>query len=76
MARELAPLEARGLVRSEPGADRRQRVVSVTDEGVALVAAARPAWRRCSARCGAASATRAAASLVAELHELAVRVAA
>jgi DNA-binding MarR family transcriptional regulator len=76
LARELAPLEGRGLVRIERGADRRQRVVTVTDEGVALVAAARPAWREAQREVRARFGDARSRSLVAELHELAVLAAA
>lgn len=43
----LKPLARRGLVRVMAGkTDRRARVVSITPEGVALLAAALPVWRQ------------------------------
>ena len=41
----LKPLERRGLLRSEPGEDRRSRRVALTDAGRDLLAAAVPVWR-------------------------------
>jgi DNA-binding MarR family transcriptional regulator len=45
LAREAAPLVRAGLVAEEPGRDRRQRLLSLTDEGLARLEAARPGWR-------------------------------
>jgi DNA-binding MarR family transcriptional regulator len=45
LSREAAPLVRAGLVAEEPGEDRRQRVLSLTPEGLARLEAARPAWR-------------------------------
>ena len=45
LAREAAPLVRTGLVAEEAGADRRQRVLALTDDGLARLEAARPAWR-------------------------------
>ncbi|WP_431047188.1 MarR family winged helix-turn-helix transcriptional regulator [Streptomyces sp. P1-3] len=42
--RELQPLTRAGLVAVETGADRRQRMVRLTPEGVAKLAEARPHW--------------------------------
>lgn len=41
----LKPLERRGLVRSEPGEDRRSRRLALTDAGRAVLAQAVPVWR-------------------------------
>jgi DNA-binding MarR family transcriptional regulator len=41
----LRPLEARGLVTMAAGADRRSRVVTLTEAGRQLLDDARPAWR-------------------------------
>jgi DNA-binding MarR family transcriptional regulator len=45
LARELRPLEERGLVAVAVAADRRARRVELTPAGEAAVAAARPLWR-------------------------------
>jgi DNA-binding MarR family transcriptional regulator len=49
LTRDLRPLSERGLVAVGPGADRRSRVVELTDAGRAAVAAAMPHWRRAQA---------------------------
>ena len=46
ITRALAPLERDGLIDSRPGADRRIRIVSVTNKGRKLVEEAEPKWRR------------------------------
>jgi DNA-binding MarR family transcriptional regulator len=45
ITRALAPLERDGLVHSRPGADKRIRIVSVTNKGRKLVEDAEPKWR-------------------------------
>ncbi|MGC4191764.1 MAG: MarR family winged helix-turn-helix transcriptional regulator [Thermomicrobiales bacterium] len=45
LSRNLAPLEREGLVRIEPGADRRSRFVAITDRGRAKLEVTRPLWR-------------------------------
>jgi DNA-binding MarR family transcriptional regulator len=45
LAREAAPLVRAGLVAEAPGPDRRQRLLSLTDEGLSRLEAARPGWR-------------------------------
>ena len=45
ITRALAPLERDGLIRSRPGADKRIRIVSVTNKGRKLVEDAEPKWR-------------------------------
>lgn len=45
LSRNLKPLVRDGLVRIEPGEDRRTRFVAITAEGDALLARARPLWR-------------------------------
>ena len=42
ITRALAPLERDGLIRSRPGADKRIRIVSVTNKGRKLVEDAEP----------------------------------
>ncbi|MCJ2116039.1 MarR family winged helix-turn-helix transcriptional regulator [Methylobacterium sp. J-001] len=53
MARNLDPLERRGLVKIESGQDARERVVSLTDIGRKAVAAAMPYWQGAQARINA-----------------------
>jgi DNA-binding MarR family transcriptional regulator len=45
-SRELQPLVRAGLVDLEPGGDRRRRVAGLSPAGRALLAEARPRWRR------------------------------
>lgn len=54
MGRNLDPLERRGLVRIAAGeADARERVVELTEAGVAAIAAAMPHWRAAQAHINA-----------------------
>jgi len=46
LTRNLAVLEARGLVRIEPGADARVRRAAITAQGRAALRRALPAWHR------------------------------
>ena len=46
LTRNLKPLEAKGLIFVRPGADRRERVVTVTGEGEEILALALPMWRK------------------------------
>jgi DNA-binding MarR family transcriptional regulator len=46
ITRALAPLERDGLIHSRPGADKRIRIVSVTNKGRKLVDDAEPNWRQ------------------------------
>jgi len=46
ITRALAPLERDGLIDSRPGADKRIRIVSVTNKGRKLVEQAEPKWRQ------------------------------
>jgi len=50
LGHNLRPLEARGLVAIAPGKDRRGRMVSLTDEGAALLRRAAPLWRAAQQR--------------------------
>ena len=45
LAREAAPLVRVGLVAEEAGPDRRQRLLSLTTEGLSRLETARPGWR-------------------------------
>lgn len=46
LSRELEPLVRAGLVGVAPGQDRRQRIVSLTAQGVATLEGAYPRWRK------------------------------
>ena len=46
VTRALAPLERDGLIDSRPGADKRIRIVSITNKGRKLVEDAAPKWRQ------------------------------
>jgi DNA-binding MarR family transcriptional regulator len=46
ITRALAPLERDGLIHSRPGADKRIRIVSLTNKGRKLVEDAEPKWRQ------------------------------
>jgi DNA-binding MarR family transcriptional regulator len=46
ITRALAPLERDGLIDSRSGADKRIRIVSVTNKGRKLVEEAEPKWRQ------------------------------
>jgi len=46
LTRNLAVLEARGLIQVRPGDDARARIVSITDSGRSTIDRALPAWRR------------------------------
>lgn len=46
LTRNLKPLESQGLVRIEPGEDRRVRVISITDRGLQVLQEALPQWRK------------------------------
>src|SRR5919108_3559674 len=50
VTRELSVLERRGLVSITPGEDRRARVVEVTEDGEAALAAGYPRWREAQSR--------------------------
>ena len=54
LTRNLRPLERRGLIQIRPGRDRRQRVVSLTDQGRERFELAYPVWERTHARIAAA----------------------
>jgi DNA-binding MarR family transcriptional regulator len=50
LTRNLRPLIDAGWVAIETGADRREKLVRLTDAGVAKLAKARPAWERAQER--------------------------
>ena len=49
LSRNLKILQTRGWIVAEPGNDARSRKLVVTEDGRALLAKARPAWRRAQA---------------------------
>jgi DNA-binding MarR family transcriptional regulator len=50
LSRNLKPLARDGLIRIEPGSDRRTRNVAITPEGEAVLERAHPLWRSAQAR--------------------------
>jgi DNA-binding MarR family transcriptional regulator len=50
LTRNLRPLTEAGLVAIRPGKDRREKLVRLTDAGLAKLRAARPAWERAQER--------------------------
>jgi DNA-binding MarR family transcriptional regulator len=50
LTRNLRPLEKQGLLRVEPGADRRERKVTLTARGERTMAEALPLWEAAQAR--------------------------
>jgi DNA-binding MarR family transcriptional regulator len=70
LPRNLAPLERRGLVHIEEGADRRTRMIQLTDDGRALLREALPLWHGLQDRLVAAFGQRRAEHLLVELKDL------
>jgi DNA-binding MarR family transcriptional regulator len=68
LTRNLAPLERAGLVRIEPGKDRRVRMVSLTVGGRRRLARAYPLWQEAQDRARSLLGKAASNSLVAHLH--------
>jgi DNA-binding MarR family transcriptional regulator len=50
LTRNLRPLEKQGLVRINPGKDKREREVTLTTEGTKMLAQAVPIWKDVQAR--------------------------
>jgi DNA-binding MarR family transcriptional regulator len=50
LTRNLRPLINKGWVAARPGEDRREKWLTITPKGVALLDAACPAWERAQAR--------------------------
>jgi DNA-binding MarR family transcriptional regulator len=50
LTRNLRPLVDHGWVAIRPGADRREKLISITDLGTAKLKEARPAWERAQER--------------------------
>jgi DNA-binding MarR family transcriptional regulator len=70
LAREARPLVAAGLAAEEPGADRRQRILSLTEEGRSRLEAARPGWREAQRLVRERLGRERAQGLLGELHAL------
>ena len=70
LSRNLAPLVRDGLVRIDPGLDRRTRFVSITPEGLAEIERARPLWQSVQAHVVAEFGDERSRRLLAELSEL------
>jgi DNA-binding MarR family transcriptional regulator len=45
LARNLAPLEKKGLIEIKSGSDRRTRYINITDDGKAVLSKALPIWK-------------------------------
>jgi DNA-binding MarR family transcriptional regulator len=50
LGHNIRPMLAQGWLQMAPGADRRRRELTLTDAGVAALAAALPLWRQAQAR--------------------------
>jgi DNA-binding MarR family transcriptional regulator len=70
LTRNLMPLARDGLVRIEPGRDRRTRYVSITPEGEAALERARPLWRSVQERVIAETGEARIDRLLADLADL------
>ena len=46
LTRNLRPLEKQGLIRIEPGEDRRERIVTLTNRGQKALLSALPLWKK------------------------------
>jgi DNA-binding MarR family transcriptional regulator len=71
LTRNLLPLLKAGWVAARRGADRRERLVTITEAGTAKLAEARPAWERAQARMQALLPKGAWQGLLANLPEVA-----
>ena len=71
LPRNLGPLERRGLVRVEQGADRRTRTIRITDAGETVLRDAIPLWRILQERLVAALGPERASRLREDLRDLA-----
>jgi DNA-binding MarR family transcriptional regulator len=70
LTRNLRPLQRRGWVRIEPGEDRRERTLCLTEDGRAALAAAMPHWQRAQARVLAEIGAARWTDLLTDLHGL------
>ncbi len=46
LARNLAPLERKGLIKIQSGTDRRAKIINITDKGMEVLAKALPLWKK------------------------------
>ena len=46
LARNLTPLEKRGLIEIKPGSDRRAKIVNITEKGKETISEALPLWKK------------------------------
>ncbi len=74
LTRDLAPLVRDGLVRIEPGKDRRVRMVSITPTGHATIGIARPLWKSAQDRIANEQGLDRMQQLLDELGDLVSRV--
>lgn len=74
LSRNLKPLVRDGLVRIEPGQDRRTRYVAITPAGEAVLERARPLWRSVQERVIAEVGDDRVERLLGELTELLERL--
>jgi DNA-binding MarR family transcriptional regulator len=71
LSREIAPLVERGLVHARAGErDRRQRVLTVSKSGAALVKRARPLWAKAQAELAHSFGATKTDALMTGLHDL------
>jgi len=70
LTRNLRPLEKQGLIRIEPGEDRRERQVRLTARGQRALATAFPLWEKAQARVAAGFSQERLRRLFTELADL------
>jgi DNA-binding MarR family transcriptional regulator len=70
LSRNLKPLARDGLVRIEPGDDRRTRYVAITARGASVLEEARPLWRSVQERVVAEVGEERVERLLGELGEV------
>src|SRR6266851_4401207 len=74
LARNLKPLEQQGLVRIEPGEDRRVRLIRLTEPGYTLLQQALPSWEKAQAEMMTRLGPARWDALHADLHHLVAQV--
>jgi len=74
LARNLKPLEQQGLVRIEPGGDRRVRLIRLTEPGYTLLQQALPSWEKAQAEMMTRLGPAQWDALHADLHDLVAQV--
>jgi len=70
LSRNLRPLVDAGWVAIRPGADRREKLIRLTDAGAAKLREARPSWERAQERMRSRLPTGQWSDLMGRLHEL------